>query len=155
METDIGMKEGARDKVAHLLSTVLADTYVLYLKTHGYHWNVTGPRFHTLHAMFEEQYQELWAATDELAERIRALGHMAPGSYQQFRQHASIEEAAGVPSADDMVKDLLKGHETIIKALRDGIPIAEEASDDGTADMLTARMQVHEKTAWMLRATSA
>ena len=134
------------------LSHVLADSYTLYLKTHNFHWNVTGPMFNTLHLMFEGQYNELALAVDLIAERIRALGFPAPGSYKAYAKLSSIEEAEGVPSAEEMISQLVKGHEAVARTARGVFPAVEKASDQPTADLLTQRMQVHEKTAWMLRA---
>ncbi len=148
---DIGISEDARREIADALASVLADTYTLYLKTHNYHWNVTGPMFNTLHLMFEAQYNELWVAVDLLAERIRALGEYAPGSYAQFAALTSIPEADGVPSAEAMLADLVAGHEAVTRTARAAFAPADAASDESTADLLTQRLQVHEKTAWMLR----
>lgn len=148
---DIGINEKNRIAIAEGLSRLLADTYTLYLKTHNFHWNVTGPMFNTLHLMFEQQYTELAAAVDEIAERIRALGVHAPGSYAQFADLTSIKEETGVPSAKDMIAQLVKDQETVVRTARQIFPLAEEASDEPTADLLTQRMQIHEKTAWMLR----
>jgi starvation-inducible DNA-binding protein len=148
---DIGISDGDRKKIAEGLSRLLADTYTLYLKTHNYHWNVTGPMFNTLHLMFETQYTELATAVDEIAERIRALGYPAPGSYVQFQKLSSVKESDGVPSAEDMIADLVKGQEIVVKTARSVFPAAEAANDEPTADLLTQRMQIHEKTAWMLR----
>ena len=148
---DIGINDGDRKKIAEGLSRLLADTYTLYLKTHNYHWNVTGPMFNTLHLMFETQYTELATAVDEIAERIRALGYPAPGSYAQFQKLSSVKESDGVPSAEDMIADLVKGQEIVVKTARSVFPAAEAANDEPTADLLTQRMQIHEKTAWMLR----
>jgi starvation-inducible DNA-binding protein len=152
MDIDIGIKKADREAVADGLANLLADTYVLYLKTHGYHWNVTGPMFNTLHLMFETQYNELWMAMDLIAERIRALGIAAPGSGSEFAERAKIKEAKGVPAAEDMIADLAKGHERLSKTARDAFPAAEKAGDQPTMDLLTQRMQASEKTAWMLRA---
>ncbi len=151
MEIDIGIPETERRKIAEGLSHLLADTYTLYLKTHNYHWNVTGPLFNTLHLMFEEQYNELALAVDQIAERIRALGVTAPGSYKAYAVLTSIEEEEGVPMAEDMVANLVKGHEAVVKTARRVFPTVEEAHDEPTADLLTQRMQVSEKVAWMLR----
>lgn len=151
MKVDTGIAANDRNDIAEGLSRVLADTYTLYLKTHHYHWNVTGPQFRSLHLMFEEQYQELWAATDEIAERIRALGEFAPGTYAEFSKLSSIQEDNSVPSADQMVKNLVKGHETVVKTARDLFNSASEANDEVTADLMVQRMQASEKTAWMLR----
>jgi starvation-inducible DNA-binding protein len=133
----------------------VADSYTLYLKTHNYHWNVEGPLFSTLHQMFEEQYTELAAAIDEIAERIRALGEPAPGSYRAYGQLTSIEEEEAVPSAEDMIRQLLIGQETVARTARSVIDAADAANDEPTADLLTQRMQVHEKNAWMLRSMVA
>lgn len=148
---DIGIPEQARIEIADGLSRLLADTYSLYLKTHNYHWNVTGPMFNTLHLMFEEQYNELWIAVDLIAERIRSLGAFAPGSYSAFAALSSIPEADGVPSAEQMLADLVSGHEAVTRTARSVFPIADAANDESTADVITQRLQVHEKTAWMLR----
>ena len=149
---DIGITENARESVAEALNKTLADTYTLYMKTHAYHWNVTGPQFHTLHVMFEEQYNEMWAALDEIAERVRALGVFAPTSGKQFSDLTALDNAdASPPPAATMVERLLSDHQTLIKRARDGLSIAEEAGDAASADLLTVRIQIHEKTAWMLR----
>ena len=151
MPIDIGITEEDRREIARGLSRLLADTYTLYLKTHNFHWNVTGPMFQTLHLMFEAQYTELALAVDLIAERIRALGFPAPGSYKQFGELSSIEEEDGVPSADGMIRSLVAGQEAVARTARSVFPVAEGAGDQPTADLLTQRMQVHEKTAWMLR----
>jgi starvation-inducible DNA-binding protein len=148
---DIGIPEADRLAVAEQLGKVLADTYTLYLKTHNYHWNVTGPMFNTLHLMFEVQYNELWIAVDLIAERIRSLGEFAPGSYAQFAQLTSLAEADGIPDATAMLADLVAGHEAVARTARTAFAAADSAGDQPTADLLTQRMQVHEKTAWMLR----
>lgn len=148
---DIGIPDKERKKIADGLSRLLADTYTLYLKTHNYHWNVEGPMFQTLHTMFETQYTELALAVDLIAERIRALGHYAPGSYAQYAKLSSISEETGVPAAQDMIKNLVKGNEAVSKTARELFPVVEKSSDEPTADLLTQRMQIHEKTAWMLR----
>jgi starvation-inducible DNA-binding protein len=148
---DIGIADKERKKIADGLSRLLADTYTLYLKTHNYHWNVEGPMFQTLHTMFELQYTELALAVDLIAERIRALGHYAPGSYAQYAKLSSIKEETGVPGAQEMIKDLVKGNEAVSKTARAIFPVVEKSSDEPTADLLTQRMQTHEKTAWMLR----
>ena len=148
---DIGINESHRHEIADGLSKVLADTYTLYLKTHNFHWNVTGPMFKTLHEMFEEHYIELRDAVDVLAERIRALGAYAPGSYAQFAALTQIAEETGVPAAEDMIRQLVQGHEAVIRIARQTTALAAEAGDEGTADLLTGRLEVHEKTAWMLR----
>ncbi|WP_207481621.1 Dps family protein [Arenibaculum pallidiluteum] len=151
MQIDIGISEADRAKIAEGLSRLLADTYTLYLKTHNFHWNVTGPMFNTLHAMFMEQYTELSTAVDEIAERIRALGHPAPGSYAQFAKLTAIREETGTPTAEEMLRQLVEGQETVVRTARAVFPLADAANDEPTADLLTQRMQVHEKTAWMLR----
>ena len=148
---DIGIPEEKRKIIAQGLSRLLADSYTLYLKTHNYHWNVTGPLFRTLHLMFEEQYTELAQAVDGIAERIRSLGVPAPGSYAQFSALSSVQEETGLPSADNMIKNLLVGHETTAKTARSVFPAAEEGNDEATLDLLTQRIHIHEKTAWMLR----
>lgn len=150
-QVDTGIPNQDRQEIAKGLGRFLADTYTLYLKTHNFHWNVTGPQFNTLHLMFETQYNELWLATDLIAERIRALGEFAPGSYRDFSKLTGIEEAEAVPSAAEMMNQLLKGHETVAKTARSLVPAAEKGNDEATLDLLTQRLQVHEKTAWMLR----
>lgn len=151
MKIDIGIDTAAREEIAGGLSRVLADTYTLYLKSHNFHWNVTGPMFQTLHLMFEQHYNELALAVDELAERIRALGLPAPGTYRQFASLSAIKEDDGVPAAADMIRLLVEGHETVARTAREVFKIAEGANDQPTCDLLTQRMQIHEKTAWMLR----
>lgn len=148
---DIGIKRKDRDAIAEGLSVLLADTYTLYLKTHNYHWNVTGAMFNTLHLMFEAQYNELALAVDLIAERIRALGHPAPGSYAAFSKLSSIKESSDVPKAKDMIADLVKGQEAVTRTAKKVMAVADKAGDEPTADLLTQRMQVHEKSAWMLR----
>src|SRR5688572_5680331 len=152
---DIGISEKIRAEIADGLSRLLADTYTLYLKTHNFHWNVTGPMFQTLHLMFEQQYTELAIAVDSIAERIRALGFPAPGTYADFVERSSIKEERGVPSADQMIRQLVEGQEATVRTARSVFPITEELHDEATADLLTQRMQVHEKTAWMLRSLVA
>ena len=151
MKVEIGISDQDREQIASGLSALLADSYTLYLKTHNYHWNVTGPLFNTLHLMFETQYTELAAAVDEIAERIRALGIDAPGSYRDFSALTSIEEARGGESAEDMIRELVIGQETVVRTARAAFPAADAAHDEPTADLLTQRMQIHEKNAWMLR----
>jgi starvation-inducible DNA-binding protein len=151
MDINIGLSADERREIADRLSALLADSYSLYLKTHNYHWNVTGPLFNTLHTMFEEQYTELAAAVDEIAERIRALGIKAPGSYSAFSSLTSIDEASGDENAEDMIRALVDGQETVARTARDAFPAADSANDEPTADLLTQRMQIHEKNAWMLR----
>jgi starvation-inducible DNA-binding protein len=151
MTIDIGIDANKREEIANGLSRVLADTYTLYLKTHNFHWNVTGPMFQALHLMFETQYNELAPAVDSIAERIRALGFPAPGSYTEFLQLSSIKDENGIPGAQDMIRLLVEGHETVARTARQVFKVAESVSDQPTCDLLTQRMQVHEKTAWMLR----
>ncbi|MDR1647612.1 MAG: DNA starvation/stationary phase protection protein [Zoogloeaceae bacterium] len=151
LSIDIGISEKDRAKISAGLSRLLADTYTLYLKTHNFHWNVTGPMFNTLHLMFEAQYNELALAVDSLAERIRSLGYPAPGTYSEFAKLTSIPEPKGVPKAEEMIEQLLLGQETVARTAREAFPAAEAAGDEPTADLLTQRLQVHEKTAWMLR----
>ena len=148
---DIGISEKDRAKIAEGLSRLLADNYALYLKTHGFHWNVTGPMFQTLHVMFMEQYNELWLALDAIAERIRSLGFPAPATGSEYAKLTSIPETAGVPDAKEMVRLLVQGHEAVARTARKVFPAADKAGDESTADLLTQRLQVHEKTAWMLR----
>ena len=149
---DIGISEGDRATIVEGLSRLLADTYTLYLTSHNFHWNVTGPMFNTLHGMFMLQYTELWNAVDLIAERIRSLGYKAPGSYAQFSDLASIKDApAQPPKALEMVAILVSGHEAVARTARSVFPAAEQASDEPTADLLTQRLTIHEKTAWMLR----
>ena len=151
MAIDIGIKEKDRKAIAGGLSKLLADSYTLYLKTHNFHWNVTGPMFNTLHLMFEAQYTELATAVDQIAERIRALGFPAPGSYAAYGKLTSIKEESGVPSADDMIRQLVDGQEAVVRTARNMFPIADKVGDEPTTDLLTQRMQLHEKNAWMLR----
>ena len=151
MHIDIGISEANRQQIAEGLSRLLADSYTLYLKTHNFHWNVTGPMFSTLHILFEQHYTELATAVDEIAERIRALGVAAPGSYKQFSELSSIEEETGVPGAEEMIRQLVQGQEAVVKTARSIFPVVESANDEPSADLLTQRMQIHEKNAWMLR----
>jgi len=155
MELNIGIDPKQREEIATGLSKLLADSYSLYLKTHNYHWNVTGPQFNTLHTMFEGQYTELAAAVDEIAERIRALGIRAPGSYSAFGKLTSIDEGTGEELAEEMIRQLVIGQETVVRTAREAFPAAEAANDEPTADLLTQRMQIHEKNAWMLRSMLA
>ena len=149
---NIGISDKDRAAIAKGLSHLLADTYTLYLTTHNFHWNVTGPMFNTLHQMFMVQYTELWTAVDPIAERIRSLGHPAPGSYAQFSKLASVPDAPNLPSkALEMVRILVAGHEAVARTARQLFPLADKASDEPTADLLTQRLTVHEQTAWMLR----
>jgi len=148
---DIGIKDRDRARIVEGLSRLLADSYTLYLMTHNFHWNVTGPHFNSLHQMFMTQYTEQWAALDLIAERIRALGHPAPGTYREFARLASIKEVEGVPSADEMVRHLVAAQEATARTARKVFPVVEAANDQPTADLLTQRLEVHEKTAWMLR----
>jgi starvation-inducible DNA-binding protein len=155
MHIDIGIPEEERRAIAEGLSRLLADTYTLYLKTPNFHWNVTGPMFNTLHLMFEQQYNELALAVDQIAERIRALGFPAPGSYKAYADLASIEEETGSPDAEEMIRQLVKGQEAGVRTARAVFPAADAANDEPTADLLTQRMQIHEKNAWMLRSLVA
>lgn len=155
MQIDIGIADQDRKAIADGLSRLLADSYTLYLKTHNYHWNVTGPMFNTLHLMFEQQYTELAMAVDLIAERIRALGYPAPGSYKAYAALTSIEEETGTPDAEEMIRQLVKGQEAVARTARAVFPTAEAANDEPTADLLTQRMQIHEKNAWMLRSLVA
>ncbi|MBE9177951.1 DNA starvation/stationary phase protection protein [Oculatella sp. LEGE 06141] len=148
---DIGIGETDRNAIADGLSRLLADTYSLYLKTHNFHWNVTGPLFQTLHTMFETQYTELAVAVDDIAERIRSLGFPAPGTYSEYAELSSIPETPGVPKAEEMIALLVEGNEAVVRTARAAFPAAEKAGDESTADLLTERMRLHEKTAWMLR----
>ena len=150
-EIKIGIDSADREAIAQGLARLLADTYTLYLKTHNFHWNVTGPMFQTLHLMFEEQYNELWLAVDMIAERIRVLGYPAPGTYGEYAELTSIEETKGVPSAEEMLKLLVEGNEAVVRTAREVFPTVEGANDEPSADLLTQRMQIHEKSAWMLR----
>ena len=155
MSIDIGIDQKHRAAISDGLSRLLADSYTLYLKTHNYHWNVTGPLFSTLHTMFETQYTELATAVDEIAERIRALGFPAPGSYRRFAELTAIEEETSVPDAREMIRQLVIGQEAVARTARGAFPAAEKAGDEPTADLLTQRMQIHEKNAWMLRSMLA
>ena len=148
---DIGITKKDREKIAEGLSRLLADSFTLYLKTHNFHWNVTGPMFNTLHVMFMDQYTELWNALDLIAERIRALGVAAPGTYREFSKLTVIKECEGKVSAEDMIKQLVAGQEAVTKTARSIFPLVDKAGDEPTADLLTQRMQIHEKNAWMLR----
>lgn len=151
MKIDIGISSEARTEIAKGLEKVLADTYTLYLMTHNFHWNVTGPQFQTLHALFQTQYNELWLAVDDVAERIRTIGHPAPGTYSQLAKLTAIAEPDGIPAATDMVKTLVHGHETTIHTIRTALGPSQEAKDESTTSLLTDRLLAHEKTAWMLR----
>jgi len=155
VQIDIGIDEATRREIADGLSRLLADTYTLYLKTHNYHWNVTGPMFQTLHLMFEQEYNELALAVDLVAERIRALGAPAPASFHEFATLTAIPEDDDLPDATEMMRRLLAGQETVVRTARSIFPLVEKANDAPTADLLTQRMQVHEKTAWMLRSLLA
>jgi starvation-inducible DNA-binding protein len=148
---NIGIKDADRKKIAEGLSKVLADSYTLYLKTHNFHWNVKGPLFNTLHLMFEGQYVELAGAVDVIAERIRALGYPAPGSYKEFSKLTTIDEAVGSHTAEEMIRQLVEGNEAVTRTARSVFPVVDAAADEPTADLLTQRMQLHEKNAWMLR----
>ncbi|MDX9993988.1 MAG: Dps family protein [Rhodocyclaceae bacterium] len=148
---DIGISAADRAKIAQGLSRLLADSYTLYLMTHNFHWNVTGPQFNALHTMFMAQYTEQWNALDIIAERIRALGHPAPGTYKEFVKLASIKEVDGVPKAEEMLRLLVAAQEATARTARELFPVVDKANDQPTADVLTQRLDVHEKTAWMLR----
>lgn len=149
----MGMDQIQRETMAKTVTEVLADTYALYFKTHAYHWNVTGPRFHDLHTLFETQYTEMWAATDDIAERVRALGVKAPNSYSAMGEHAKVSSDAASSDANDMIADLLSGHEQVAETIRAALEKAGEHGDEATADVLTPRLTAHEKMAWMLRST--
>lgn len=154
MSIDIGISENDRRSIAEGLSRLLADTYTLYLKTHSFHWNVTGPMFHSLHELFETQYTEMAEAVDLIAERIRALGMPAPGSYAEFSKLSSIKEAEGanrVPDAEEMIRQLVAGQEAVVRTAREIFPTVEAANDEATGNLLADRMEIHEKNAWMLR----
>jgi starvation-inducible DNA-binding protein len=151
MDVNIGIQTQEREAIAQGLSRLLADTYSLYLKTHNFHWNVTGPMFNTLHLMFETQYTELALAVDLIAERIRSLGFPAPGTYSEYAKLTSIPEPTGVPNAESMIQQLVEGQEAVVRTARSIFPLVDQANDEPSADLLTQRMQVHEKTAWMLR----
>ncbi|HEX8978485.1 MAG TPA: Dps family protein [Parasulfuritortus sp.] len=151
MAIDIGISDKDRARIAEALSRMLADSYILYLKTHNFHWNVTGPMFQTLHILFMQQYTELWNSLDLIAERIRALGHPAPGSYKRYVELSSIKEEDGVPSAVDMIRQLVAGQEAVTRTARATFKIADAADDQPTADLMTQRMEILEKNAWMLR----
>lgn len=148
---DIGISKKDREKIADGLSHLLADSFTLYLKTHNFHWNVTGPMFNTLHVMFMDQYTELWNALDLIAERIRALSVQAPGTFREFAQLTVIKESAGKLNAEEMIRQLVAGQEAVVKTARNIFPLVDKAGDEPTADLLTQRMQIHEKNAWMLR----
>ncbi len=151
-EINIGISESDRNDIAEGLKSLLADSYTLYLQTHNFHWNVTGPQFRELHLMFEEHYTELATAVDEIAERIRTLGVAAPGTYKAFAEYSSVKEIEGVPPANDMVGILMQGHEQVVRTARRILVVAQEAADESTASLVSDRMREHEKTAWMLRA---
>ena len=152
-EIQIGIKEQDRKKIAEGLSKLLADSYMLYLKTHNYHWNVTGPHFHSLHSMFEEQYTELAGSIDVIAERIRAIGFFAPGTFTEYAKLSNIKEEEGIPEAMEMVVNLTKANEQVLQTAREALPACEEAGDEASLDLLTQRLHVHSKVAWMLRST--
>ncbi|MBX2868717.1 MAG: DNA starvation/stationary phase protection protein [Acidiferrobacterales bacterium] len=149
---NIGINENDRIEIAEGLKKLLADSYTLYLQTHNFHWNVTGPQFRELHLMFEEHYTELSTAVDEIAERIRTLGVAAPGTYKAFAEYSAIQEVDGVPKAKEMVSILTEGHEQVVRTARNVLAVAQEAADESTAALVSDRMRIHEKTAWMLRA---
>ena len=148
---DTGISPKHRAAIAQGLSRLLADTYILYLKTHNFHWNVEGPMFQTLHTLFMTQYTETWNAIDPIAERIRALGHYAPGTYKEYLKLASVKETDGVPKAEEMVKLLIQGQEAVARTARAVLPVADDANDQPTLDLITQRLDIHEKNAWMLR----
>lgn len=150
-DINIGIDRADRQKIAGGLTRLLADTYTLYLKTHNYHWNVTGPRFRDLHLLFEEQYTELATAVDDIAERVRTLGYPAPGTYKEFAELTAIEEVPGTPAAEDMLKDLVTAQEIVVRTCREVLPAAQAADDESTASLVGDRMAIHEKAAWMLR----
>ena len=152
MKIDIGVSESGRKEIADTLAVLLADSYTLYLKTHNYHWNVTGPMFQTLHTLFETQYTELSAAVDEIAERIRALGVRAPGSYREFAELANVKDATGSPKAEEMIRQLASDHETVSRSAMAAFEKAGEYGDEATISVVTARLEIHQKAAWMLRA---
>ncbi|ACR12274.1 Dps family protein [Teredinibacter turnerae] len=152
-QIDIGISTENREQIAEGLKKLLADSYTLYLQTHNFHWNVTGPQFRELHLMFEEHYTELAVAVDDIAERIRTLDVAAPGTYKTFAELSSIDEVEGVPTAGDMVDILTRGHEQVVKTCRETLAVAQESADESTASLVSDRMRIHEKTAWMLRAT--
>jgi len=154
-EIDIGIDSEDREKIAEGLKSLLADSYTLYLQTHNFHWNVSGPQFRELHLMFEEHYTELAVAVDDIAERIRTLGVAAPGTYKAFSKLSSINEVDGVPGANEMVALLTKGHEQVVKTCRGVLKLAQSADDESTAALASDRMRIHEKTAWMLRAITS
>lgn len=154
MDINMGLSKDQREEMAKAVARLLADTYALYFKTHAYHWNVTGPRFHDLHAMFEEQYTELWQATDDIAERVRALGFMAPISYDEMAKSSALSFDSKTPDADTMVKNLVAGHERVVRTAREVLGLADEHGDEATADLVAPRVSAHEKFAWMLRATA-
>lgn len=151
-EIDIGIRASDRETIAKGLKRLLADSYSLYLQTHNFHWNVTGPQFRELHLMFEEHYTELAVAVDDIAERIRTLGEIAPGTYKAFAELSSIDDVDGVPSAEEMVRLLTRGHEQVVKTCREALTPAQEAGDESSVALISDRMRIHEKTAWMLRA---
>ncbi|MGH9835992.1 MAG: Dps family protein [Blastocatellia bacterium] len=155
MPINIGINEKERREIAESLARLLADTYVLYLKTHNFHWNVTGPMFQPLHQMFDDQYTGLADAVDRIAERIRALGFPAPGTFKEFAKLASIKEEEGVPSAKEMIRSLVEGHEAAVRTARQAFLVADRSKDEASVDLLTDRLQTHEKTAWMLRSMLA
>ena len=151
MQMNTGISEKDRKKIAEGLAKLLADTYTVYLKTHNFHWNVEGPMFQTLHILFMQQYTETWNAIDLIAERIRSLGHYAPGSYKQYVKLATVKESDGVPRAEKMIAELIDGQEAVARTARSVLPLADDANDQPTLDLLTQRLDIHEKNAWMLR----
>lgn len=155
MKIDIGISESNREAVATELKKLLADSYTLYLQTHNFHWNVTGVRFRDLHLMFEEHYTELATAVDDIAERIRSLGVLAPGTYQSFTALSAIEPVENIPSAEEMVTILMQNHEQVVRTCRAALAVAQDADDESSASLISDRMVIHEKTAWMLRAMAS
>lgn len=153
MPSNVALTEQAKKECAEALSRVLADTYFLYLKTHNYHWNVEGPRFRSLHEMFEEQYRDLWDSIDDIAERIRALGQYAPGTYSKFKALAAVEETEEIPAADNMLRELVGDNETISRTVRSALAVAQEVGDEATAGLLGERLLYHEKQLWMMEST--
>ena len=153
MSSNIEMTDQAKGDCAEALSRVLADTYVLYLKTHNYHWNVEGSMFRALHEMFEEQYRDLWNTIDEIAERIRALGHYAPGTHEKFKRFASVQDNEDVPPADDMLGELITDNETVARTIRSVISTTQAAGDEASADLMVSRLAMHEKQIWMMKST--
>lgn len=155
MSSNIEMTDEAKKVCVDALSKILADTYVLYLKTHNYHWNVEGPKFRSLHEMFEEQYRDLWDSIDDIAERIRALGHYAPGTYAKFQALSTVKDNEDIPVADNMLKELIADNETVTRTIRSALPTVQEAGDEASAGLLTDRLTTHEKQLWMMKSMLA